>query len=110
MSIWACFTCPVRWRGHEVRTPRVHPNGHTFGVRCLVTSNIKQTRRGGVPLLIASNKVKKTRRGGFPLFVVSSELKQTRQGGVSPPRRVVWNESVIPLHLALAREGWRVGR
>src|SRR6266511_2015678 len=91
------------------RTPRVRPNGHTPGVRCLVASkNIKGTRRGGSPLLVVSNKVKQTRRiksnrrdeegrpsssrriksnkrGGSPLFVASNGLKQTRQGGETLP-------------------------
>src|SRR6266511_1848195 len=63
----------------RAQTPRVRPNGHTPGVRCLVASkNIKGTRRGGSPLLVVSNKVKQTRRGGSPLLVVSNKVEQTR--------------------------------
>src|SRR6266542_3694463 len=67
----------------RARTPRVRPNGHTPGVRCLVASkNIKGTRRGGSPLLVVSNKVEQTRREGSPLLVASNKVKQT--GRVSP--------------------------
>src|SRR6266511_4916456 len=66
----------------RARTPRVRPNGHTPGVRCLVASkNIKGTRRGGSLLRVVSNKVKQTQQGGSPLLVASNKVEQTRREG-----------------------------
>src|SRR6266540_5427978 len=80
----------------RAQTPRVRPNGHTPGVRCLVASkNIKGTRRRGSPLLVVSNKVKQTqriksnRRDGEGLPSSSRRIKSNRQGGFPPSSRQI---------------------
>ncbi len=101
MPIWARFTCPVRWRGHEHqeyaqmgtllvfgalshrRTSKGHDGEGLPSSSCRIKSN-KHDEEG---LPSSSRRIKSNRRDGEGLPSSSRRIKSNRRGGFPPSSR-----------------------